>query len=241
MKTLGAGLCLLAASTFALPSADQGKPVEKGYSLQGKVVDGVSGRPIRDVRLSLADLRWQPAAEPTTPDSLGLFIFSGLAAGEYILSADGPEIGPVFFDELPEPWLVQTIHIKPEEPERLVVFRIVPRIAIGGTVRDEFGDPVERTSVTFLRPVWVEGWVVLETVQQTVTDDRGRYRVGRLPPGGYVICASVGRQGLGEAIAPMAGPVDFASRSAPRVYTQTCYPDPAASPSDFLEVRAGSG
>jgi hypothetical protein len=232
-------LCLLAVCASAVLAGDQERLGNKAFSLRGKVVDGVSGRPIREVELRLFDVRWEPVAEPTTPDSQGRFVFSGLTTGEYVLSGDSPETGQVFFDELPEPGLAQTIEIKPEEQEKVLVFRIMPRIAIGGTVRDELGDPVERATVTFNRPVWVDRRIVLEQVQQTTTDDRGRYRAGRLPPGGYVTCAGAGRSGPGEPIAATAGPVDFASRRAPGVYTQTCYPAPGGSQRALLEVPAG--
>jgi hypothetical protein len=231
--------CLLAASASAVLAADREKPVDTGFSLRGKVVDGISGRPIRDVELRLSDLHWEQAAEPAVADSQGRFLFSGLAAGEYILSGDSPETGPVFFDELPEPGLAQTIRIKPEEQERVVVFRMMPRIAIGGTVRDEFGDPVERAVVTFRRPAWVDRRVVLVEVQQTTTDDRGRYRAGRLPPGGYMVCAGAARSGPGAPMAATNGPVDFASSPAPRVYTQTCDPDLSVSQPALLKIPAG--
>jgi hypothetical protein len=176
MRTSGAACCLLAASALALVSADRSKPGETGHFLRGQVVDGLSGRPIRRVELRLSDLHWKPVGEPVAPDSHGYFVFSGLPAGEYILSADGPETGKVFFDELPEPQFVQTIHLKPEEPDKSVIFRIVPRVSIGGTVQDEFGDPVEQAPVTFYCPAWVDGRIALAQAQQTATDDRGRFR-----------------------------------------------------------------
>jgi hypothetical protein len=241
LKTTRAALvvfCLLAASATAVLAADQANPRDKGFSLRGQVVDGLSGRPIRSVELRLSDLHWEQAAEPAVADPQGRFLFSGLAAGEYILSGDSPETGPVFFDELPEQGLLQTIQIKPEELERVVVFRIMPRIAIGGTVRDEFGDPVEGAIVTFHRPAWVDRRVILQEVQNTTTDDRGRYRAGRLPPGGYVVCAGGARNGPGATMAATNGPVDFASRRA-RVYTQTCYPDAGGAHPAVLKVPAG--
>src|SRR5471030_214766 len=230
---------LLAASALAVIAADREKPVDTGFSLRGQVVDGVSGRPIRDVELRLSDLHWEQGAEPTASDSQGRFVFSGLTAGEYILSGDSPETGQVFLDELPEPGMAYTIQIKPEEHEKVVVFRIAPRIAIGGTVRDEFGDPVERAVVTFRRPAWEDRRIVLVEVQDVTTDDRGRYRAGRLPPAGYVVCAGAARSGPGAPMSATSGPVDFASRRAPRVYTQACDLDLGGSQPAWLKVPAG--
>ena len=206
--------------------------------MRGQVVDAASGLPIRDVELSLQDLHWEQAAEPVMPDSQGRFVFAGLAAGEYILSADSPRTGHVSYDELPDSGFVQTIRIKPEDREKSVVFRIVPRVAIEGMVRDELGDPVERALVTVNRPAWVNGRIVLQQVTAGNTDDRGRFRLGRLPPGGYVVCAA-GQNGQIVPTASAGGPVDFQTRPIPRFYTQTCYPDAGGSRPAVFELHDG--
>lgn len=213
---------------------------EKQFSLRGQVVDGVTGRPLAGVEIGLNNSDWQPAAEPITPDSQGRFAFSGLAAGEYILFASRPDFGMVFFDELPDPGFVQTILIKPEETGKAILFRVMPRSTLSGSVRDELSDPVERANVTVYRAVWVDGRVSLQQGQQSMTDDRGRYRIGNLPPGGYFVCAAAGGASVGGGtLAPTAGPVDFASRAEPRFYVQTCFPDASGSPLTSFQLPAG--
>src|SRR5437899_4105000 len=60
---------------------------EKRYSLQGEIVDGLTGGPVTDVELTLQTAEWVPAAEPVIPDRQGRFVFKRLAAGLYVLGA----------------------------------------------------------------------------------------------------------------------------------------------------------
>jgi protocatechuate 3,4-dioxygenase beta subunit len=214
---------LIGVAGFALMwCAGQTSAEEKRSVLRGQVVDGVSGRPMAGVALGLEDSDWKMAASTIAADAEGRFSFQGLRAGEYILSATRADFGKVYYDELPEPGYVQVIRIKPEDEEKVVVFRVMPRSVVTGTVRDETGEVVEHAIVTARRAAWTDGHITWQTVQQATTDDRGRYRIGNLPPGGYVVCAGVME---GRNIAPTAGPVDFAARGEPRFYGTACYPE----------------
>src|SRR2546422_1144703 len=114
--------------------AAQMRPSEKRFSLRGQVVDGLSERPINDVELTLATANWESAGEAVWPDPQGRFVFSGLAAGQYVLSAVRPGFGTVFFGELPEPGAMQTIRVGPQDEEKITIFRLVPRSVVTGVV-----------------------------------------------------------------------------------------------------------
>ncbi len=60
-----------------------------------------------------------------------------------------------------------------------------------------------------------------------------------LKPGGYFVCANTGSLMAGENAAPTAGPVDFAARSEPRFYEQTCVPDASKSLPAPMELAPG--
>jgi hypothetical protein len=232
---------LLAVSLLALPiELAHGQNGEKKFSLQGQVVDGVTGRPLAGVEIGLDGIDWEPAAEPATPDAQGRFVFHGLAAGQYILFASRPDFGRIFFDEVPDSGVTQTVHIKPEQTVKTVLFRVMSRSAVSGTVRDEFSDPVEYSNVILYRAAWIDGRVRLQPGERSTTDDRGRYRISNVPPGGYFVCASPGGTNNGGGnVAPSAGPVDFASRAEPRFYIQTCLPNASGSPFTPLQLSAG--
>lgn len=64
---------------------------------------------------------------------------------------------------------------------------------ISGTVRDEYGDPIQGASVQLSAVRYQRGRRQLVVVSPTpsITDDRGSYRLFAVPPGAFVIGASV--------------------------------------------------
>jgi hypothetical protein len=188
------------------------------FTLSGTVVDGAGNQPLAGVELTLQTGQWKSVGDPAISDGQGRFAFGGLAAGEYVLSAEGSGFGTVHYGEAPDPGWVSSIRVGGEGGDKSVVFRIVPRAAIEGTVRDEFADPMVRATVSVARPVWRNGRTIMVNVAQKSTDDRGRYRFGNLAPGSYVVCAGGGQ----DASAPVQGPVDYATRVANRFYARTC-------------------
>src|SRR6266436_10250710 len=213
--------CLFAAGSSLASIAAQTRPIEKTHSLSGQILDALTGRPVIDVELALSTAKWETAADPVMPDSQGRFVFHGLAPGEYVLSAERPDFGTIYFGELPDPSEIQTILIGPKDKEKVVAFRLIPRSSVAGVIRDEFGDAVVHASVTLLRPQWSEGTVVLQQSNQAATDDRGQYRINNLVQGTYVVCATTNS---GGSAAPSSSQVDFLSPIPPRYYARSCRP-----------------
>jgi hypothetical protein len=177
-------------------------------------VDG-SNQPIAAVEVGLQGSGREAAIDPQISDAQGRFAFGGLAAGEYSLWAQGSGFGTVPYAETPAPFRGSQIHVG---ADKSVVFRVVPRGSIEGVVRDEFADPMMRVNVTLLRPIWSEGRPTVISLGQKSTDDRGRYRLGNLAPGSYIVCTGGGQ----NAQAPLTGPVDYSTRVDNRYYVRTC-------------------
>ena len=85
------------------------------------------------------------------------------------------------------------------------------------------------------RATWNDGHVTFQQTQQAQTDDRGKFRIGMLPPGGYFVCATPN----GGSAVPSTGPVDLAVRGEPRYYQRTCSPDPHAASARPLSLLPG--
>ena len=220
---------LLVCGTASITAAQSAER----FTLRGQIVDGATGRPLPDLQISIRkDPELQPATEPVVSGPDGRFVFYGLEAGRY--SADTWLNGEmIHYRELP-PGTVGATDVGPDFRDAEFTFRATRHPTIEGIVRDEFGDPVPHADVTALLATWADGRVVQTRLMQTVTDDRGHYRLSALAPGACSVCAefinSIGNEWF-RAIAPEASStVDFVPREAPRFYKRTCYPgEPPAS------------
>jgi hypothetical protein len=85
------------------------------------------------------------------------------------------------------------------------------------------------------RREWSDGKIRLQSRVQAQTDDRGQYRMTRVTPGPYNVCASPN----GRAAVSTLSSVDFLSQdSQARYYTRSCYPEPGEP---TRSVRVGPG
>jgi hypothetical protein len=182
-------VALMAVACFS-PAAQVNS--EKLFSLRGQIVDGGTGHPVGGADLELATPEWKPVGEPVSSDSEGRFVFRGLSAGWYLLSASRPDFGTIYYGELAHQAAFLTIPVGTDVAEKPVLFRIKSVGTISGAVRDHYGGPVERATVTATRLVWRDGKMMAESAGLAITDDRGRYRLGRLRLGAYAVCAEAG-------------------------------------------------
>jgi hypothetical protein len=214
--------CFFVVGSSLSSIAAQTRANEKTHSLSGKIFDALNGNPVTDVELSLSTANWETAADPIMPDSQGRFVFHGLAQGHYVLSAARPDFGTIYFGQLPDPGEIQTIHVGGQEKEKVVAFRVLPRSSVTGVIRDESGEPSVGAGVTLLRPLWSDGKVALQQVNQATTDDRGQYRINNVIQGAYVVCAIANISG--GATVPSSSQVDFSSHIPARYYARSCGP-----------------
>jgi hypothetical protein len=194
-------------------------------------VDG-NNQPLPGVEVSVHAASRELTNDPVVSDGQGRFAFGGLTAGEYTLWAEASGFGIVRYGEVPDPQSVSSIRLGGANGDKSVVFRLLPRGAIEGTIRDEVGDPMARENVSILRPVWRDGRTTTVYAGQKSTDDRGRYRFGNLAPGNYIVCAGGGQ----NTAAPIPGPVDFAARVDNRSYARNCNRAFPISPGQHVQV-----
>jgi len=187
---------------------------EGSFSMRGQVIEASSGRPIPDLKLTLATDTFRLINGAATSGSDGRFTFTGLAAGRYILttSLSGETI---HYHELPGLSL-DLVKVGPEEHSE-VIFPLSFHPSVSGIVRDELGDPIAGARIDVYQASWREGGIVFDSELPAATDDTGHYRVPALTIGSYVVCASVIDPGGNEKFriaAPWQGVIDFMSRPA---------------------------
>jgi hypothetical protein len=185
---LGAGAAVLDS---ALAAAQQ-TTAQSAAAISGVVRDAATGRPLADAVVSLhsADGRAQQPSQQFTDDK-GRFVFADLRGGQrYGISAARPgflagTIGGAFdvparrpLLELADGQWIQDADIS-----------LWPGGSISGLVTDDRGEPVAGVRVHVVPVIHVAGRRRLMIGPGTATDDRGRYRIGRLPPGRYLTMA----------------------------------------------------
>jgi hypothetical protein len=163
-------------------------------SQQRSSIDGVvrksSGEPMAGARVVAVgdiDLSGQrvTATWMTETDSNGSYRLQQLPAGSFRIGA-GDFGGWMFFHgatRAHQPGLL--VSLAAGERRTGIDVTVGEPGAISGVVRDEFGDPV-RAAITLLAESFPRG---ISGFRTTATDDRGRFRIGGLPTGSYVLYA----------------------------------------------------
>lgn len=169
-----------------------GEEPPKGTAvLRGVVVAADTGAPVRraQVRASAAD---SGDTRTTLTDEQGRFELKDLAGGRYtVVASKGGFVTLQYGQRRPG---------EPGTPVDLPAGQAVEKLVIGlprgsvitGRIVDEFGEPLTGAQVQALRYAWVSGARRLQPAGAADrTDDQGTYRIFGLPPGEYVVTATL--------------------------------------------------
>ncbi len=202
---------------------------EEKCTIQGLVVDAITGQPLKRVQISLnkvAEGNSQPRNAST--DAHGHFAVDDLEPGRYSLWVNrngyvaqaygqrGPNRPGTLLS------LAQGQHLKD------LVFRLTRTAVISGLITDEDGEPLIGVNVQALRYSYMNGRRQLSQTGGTSTNDLGEYRLAGLATGRYYVSATYLSGNVGETAEE--GYVPF-------YYPGTSDPDGATE----IELRPGDG
>jgi hypothetical protein len=195
-----AGFVLFAAVALAAQAPQTPTPpvIDQTVPISGRVIDGVSGRPIAGVRV-----RALPARDYRTPVSAadftntetgadGTFAFTNFQPGRVSLAATSPGYQLGYPDSLGpnDPHAGGMLDLIAGRRIADVVIKLWPPATIAGLVEDAARDPLVGASVELLHrsfvgtsQIWVRSSVSVRT------DDRGRYTFANVRPGTYLVAA----------------------------------------------------
>jgi hypothetical protein len=179
--------CLSALPQTA-PSASKPAPAPDSgfYRIAGKVVNAVTGEPVRRaIVAALAEADSHAAASAVT-DGDGHFELPGLPAAKYQLTASRRGFRTAFYDEHEE--FSTAIVTGPGQDTGNLLFRLTPGSVLHGVITADGGDPVKDADVMLFRkpPGRIPGERIAE-VDSTTTDDTGAYEFGNLAAGEYLL------------------------------------------------------
>jgi len=163
--------------------------------ISGRVLAGDTGRPLASTPLQLLPEFEEATILNARTDANGTYVFPDVRPGTYQLKISraprhvalgyGQRIGT-------EPG--QFISVGPGQ--KFIADFSLPRLsALEGYVYDEFGDPAVNIRVTLFESRFVYGlYRLLRTSVplEATTDDKGYYRIIRVPPGTYFVGALAG-------------------------------------------------
>ena len=156
-------------------------------AVSGTIVVAGTGQPARRARVTLNATEGGGSRTAMT-DEEGRYVFSGVGAGRYMLSASKTgHVGVIFGQTRPGR---PGTPIQLTDGQQFAANLQLPRgSVITGTVVDEYGEPTPGTQVRVMRYVVQAGRRTLQQAGNGATDDRGIYRVYGLQPGEYIVSA----------------------------------------------------
>jgi 5-hydroxyisourate hydrolase-like protein (transthyretin family) len=158
--------------------------------LGGTVVDAESGRPVRFAQVLLMSSSSDHRSAVT--DEGGAFSFDRLVRGAYQLRVSKPGYLDTAYGQARPgtDTFGKQVLLQDRQAVANVTISLSHGGSISGVVRDDRGDPVFQATVTVYR--WMTSFGVrrLAPVESTQTDERGMYRISRLPPRDYLLGAA---------------------------------------------------
>jgi Carboxypeptidase regulatory-like domain len=180
-----------AALALALVAASAAAQDAKHASMQGVVVNALTGEPVSKAVVTVLSLKHtSDTAQSATTDRQGAFEIQGITPGICHISAAKPG----YFGDAPKLKVagsddeVEGLIITLGAGEKLdsVRVKLTPLGVVTGRVSDEDGDPLRRAEVTLKRVVWPAGSRNSDGAR-VETNDLGEFRAADLRPGRYYV------------------------------------------------------
>ncbi|WP_031495301.1 carboxypeptidase regulatory-like domain-containing protein [Bryobacter aggregatus] len=187
------------AQTTSPPAGTQADPNVKLGRITGKVLNAITGEPVRKATVTLQPAGAQGGAQTlssaasaraisASTDNAGAFVFESVNAGTYRLSGEktgfirtnfGGRGGGAIGSQL------VVGNSGAEIPD--VIVRITPQGVVSGRILDEDGEPMEGVSVQLIRPQYFANQRRMMGTGGNQTNDKGEFRVTNVAPGRYYV------------------------------------------------------
>ncbi len=207
-------------------------------SIEGQVVNAVTGEPLKKAQIHMNSLggRGNAAGFGAVSDASGRFVIENLDPGRYNLSAERNGFVRQQYGARGPDRPGSTLSLNPGQHTRDLVFHLLPQGVITGHVVDEDGEAVEYAQIRVMRYRFIGGRRQMADTGYASTDDLGEYRVFGLAPGKYYLSATYHQRNM------MMDAQDRTPRgAADEGYAPTYFPgsnDPAAA--SVIDVSPGA-
>jgi Carboxypeptidase regulatory-like domain len=214
------------------PARSQTDPPASTARITGRVLDAVSGRPMKLVIVRLIS---DAGGRSGQTDEAGVFDFTGLPAGRYNVRVQKSGYVSLAYG--------QRRPLQPGTPLQLdggqhikgIEFRMPRGSVVSGTVSDELGEAMPGITVRLMRFQYAQGGRELVPAGGGQTDDRGIYRIWGLDPGEYYVSAVAPNFNRGGPI-PLPAPGGRGGRGGPAAGGRGLPPAPPGPPAADADV-----
>jgi Carboxypeptidase regulatory-like domain len=160
-----------------------------GYRVAGRVVNAITGEPVRGAAVALLTVQDSQVVASTESGDDGQFAIDALSAAKYQLTASKRGYTTGFYNQH---WEYNSAVVTgPGQDTVHLVFKLAPAAVIYGVVTGDGGDPVDGASVTlYEKPHRHVPGEHIEQVQAVQTDDTGAYEFAGLEPGDYLVAVN---------------------------------------------------
>jgi 5-hydroxyisourate hydrolase-like protein (transthyretin family) len=176
---------------LALPILCQDAAERKKCSIQGQVLNGLTGEPIRKVEVTLMPSGAMPKTSLAgVTDASGRFSFEQVEPGKYYLTAQKTGFLQGRYGARSQMSSGTPLSVAAGQSLKDLAFKLMPQGSISGRVLDDEGEPIQNAMVQVLAERSFRGKRQFLPSGGMSTNDRGEYRVSNLGPGKYLLMAS---------------------------------------------------
>jgi Carboxypeptidase regulatory-like domain len=192
-------LCLLAAGCFAQTQAPSSPttppavaapvPDQTPGSIQGSVLSGSTGQPLRRAQVLLHPADSKGTALYQTTDENGAFAFPKVAPGGYTITVERDGYLPLSAGRIGNYKMPPIFSVSSGQVISSFIYRLEPSAVLSGKVKFDDAEPASNVAIQLYRSYYERGRHGFAAAASTHTDDRGEYRVHGLDPGVYYVAA----------------------------------------------------
>jgi protocatechuate 3,4-dioxygenase beta subunit len=168
------------------------RPIPANCLMAGRVLNGLTGEPIRRAQVVLRDVAsGLDTPYKTRTDGAGNFVLKRLRAGTYRLFAEHIGFLPTQYGNDGRNPAGTPLVLKSGETLRNIVVRESPAAVITGRVINRDGGPLSGAQIGALRFTYTGGKRQLHLVASATSNDLGEYRLYGLAPANYYVNAEL--------------------------------------------------
>ncbi len=189
---LGSAMALFGEQQQQVPQQSVPDPSIKLGRITGKVLNAITGEPVRKATVSLQPAGGQQGGGQArglsaATDNAGAFVFENVSPGNYRLSGEKTGFIRSNFGGRGGGAIGSQLAIAAGTEKADVIVRITPQGIVSGRILDEDGEPMEGVSIQLLRPQYFASQRRIMGAAGNQTNDRGEFRVTNVAPGKYYL------------------------------------------------------